>query len=53
MKDFEKAERDLKAAEELEPKGMQVWFVEMTKKNSTEYSICHIDIAQRGGPTPA
>jgi len=23
MKDFEKAERDLKAAEELEPKGMQ------------------------------
>jgi len=24
MKDFEKAERDLKAAEELEPKGMQV-----------------------------
>jgi len=24
MKDFEKAEIDLKAAEELEPKGMQV-----------------------------
>ena len=28
MKDFEKAEIDLKAAEELEPKGMQVKFVE-------------------------